>query len=80
MDHVAGGGGGVGGGGGRVAVYYKKTEFTGRQRAYGGASGVAGGGPGTVLETFIGANRNATYLYVDAGQPYKVQVRMDLIC
>ena len=62
-----------GGGGGRISVHYRDKQFKGHYQAYGGNSQVAPGGPGTVTEVKTGAN-GATYLFVDAGYLYAVQV------
>ena len=62
-----------GGGGGRISVHYQDKQFKGQYQAYGGNSQVAPGGPGTVTEVKTGTN-GATYLFVDAGYLYAVQV------
>ena len=64
-----------GGGGGRISVHYDDKQFKGQYQAYGGNSQVAPGGPGTVTEVKTRAN-SATYLIVDAGYLYAVQVSL----
>ena len=63
-----------GGGGGRISVHYRHKQFKGHYQAYGGKSESAPGGPGTVTEVKTGITGRATYLFVDAGYLYRINV------